>query len=236
MNVVDVVQNFKTIPFLFVGSGMSRRYYGLPDWEGLLSHFAQIVSTDEFIYNSYLSKAEGEICKNGLLPKVAELIQRDFDQKWFRDSSIRTLNEKELDFVKRGVSPFKVEIAAYIRRMCIEKEAMSEEIALLEQISKHSIAGVITTNYDRFLEDHLNGFNTYIGQNQLVFSTLQGVAEIYKIHGSIDSPDTIVINDVDYSNFNQKSAYLAAKLMTIFVENPIIFMGYSISDKNIQGI
>ena len=37
-------------------------------------------------------------------------------------------------------------------------------------------------------------------------------------------------------NFKKKSNYLAAKLMTIFIEHPIIFIGYSISDINIQNI
>lgn len=36
--------------------------------------------------------------------------------------------------------------------------------------------------------------------------------------------------------FERKSTYLAAKLMTIFMEYPIIFIGYSISDSNILSI
>lgn len=62
------------------------------------------------------------------------------------------------------------------------------------------------------------------------------MAEIYKIHGSVETPDSIIINEDDYVRFQEKSAYLAAKLMTIFMEYPIIFMGYSISDSNIQSI
>lgn len=70
----------------------------------------------------------------------------------------------------------------------------------------------------------------------MIFSAIQGVAEIYKIHGSVETPDSIVINEADYVKFDNKSAYLAAKLMTIFMEYPIIFIGYSISDVNIQNI
>jgi hypothetical protein len=45
-----------------------------------------------------------------------------------------------------------------------------------------------------------------------------------------------VINEADYQEFSSKSAYLAAKLLTIFMEYPIIFLGYSVSDNNIQNI
>lgn len=65
----------------------------------------------------------------------------------------------------------------------------------------------------------------YVGQSQLIFSAIQGIAEIYKIHGSVEVPESIVINEEDYVEFERKSTYLAAKLMTIFMEYPIIFMG-----------
>ena len=86
------------------------------------------------------------------------------------------------------------------------------------------------------MEDYFEGFTKYVGQTELIFSAIQGVAEIYKIHGSLESPESIVINEADYLKFEEKSAYLAAKLMTIFMEYPIIFMGYSISDNNIINI
>ena len=65
---------------------------------------------------------------------------------------------------------------------------------------------------------------------------MQGIAEIYKIHGSVQNPESIVINKADYQKFHDKGKYLAAKLMTIFMEYPIIFIGYSISDSDIQAI
>lgn len=70
----------------------------------------------------------------------------------------------------------------------------------------------------------------------MVFSAIQGIAEIYKIHGSISRPETLVLTEKDYIEFEQKEAYLASKLLTIFMEYPIIFMGYSITDKNIRSI
>ncbi len=236
MNLSDVINKFPSSPFLFIGSGMSRRYINLPDWEGLLQEMAKKISPDDFAYNYYKNKANSEDHKYGLMPKIADLIQRDFDDKWFTDPSVRSENEIVKKQVKQGVSPFKAEIANYIKSNTIINSEYQKEIDQLILVSEKSIAGVITTNYDSFLEDHFIDYKKYVGQNQLIFSAIQGVAEIYKIHGSVEEPDSLVINSSDYEEFDRKSAYLAAKLMTIFLEYPIIFMGYSINDPNIINI
>ena len=236
MTIDEIVSRFSTTPFLFVGSGLTRRYLNLPDWKGLLRHFAERIRNDEFAYSSYENLAKGMECKAGILPKVAELIQKDYDQKWFADATIRTVEGEALNLIHNGISPFKVELANYLKMLAIPNVAYKEEMEKLSEISEESIAGVITTNYDTFLEDYFQGFRKYVGQSELIFSPIQGVAEIYKIHGSIEVPDSIVINEEDYVSFQKKSAYLAAKLMTIFMEYPIVFIGYSIGDSNIQSI
>ncbi len=236
MTIKDIVNEFNTTPFLFVGSGISRRYLGLPDWPGLLEHFAREVRDDEFSLSSYESEAKNFTCEYGILPKVAELIQKDYDKKWFLDKSIRRATSEESQVVKKGASPFKVEIAAYLRSIAVEQKDYAMEIQKLHDISEKGIAGVITTNYDFFLEEHLSDFTRYVGQSQLIFAPIQGIAEIYKIHGSLDQPETLVITEQDYREFDQKSAYLIAKLMTLFMEYPIIFLGYSFSDRNVQSI
>lgn len=141
-----------------------------------------------------------------------------------------------IEQIHNGLSPFKAELASYIKEQTIINKDYQNEIDKLAEISEKSIAGVITTNYDSFLEDYFKGFVKYVGQSQLIFSAIQGVAEIYKIHGSVEDPGSIVINEEDYVLFEKNSAYLAAKLMTIFMEYPIIFIGYSISDSNVQSI
>ena len=235
MTLTDIVECFNTTPFLFVGSGISRRYLGLPDWKSLLAHFATEIKGDELAYQFYADKS-ADAAPTMRMPRIATLIERDFNEAWFTNPSKRHLDKNEMEQVKQGVSPFKAEVAWYIKHSFALQSQYQEEIALLQRISTKSISGIITTNYDTFLEDHCEGYKTYVGQNQLIFSSLQGIAEIYKIHGSVENPDSIVINERDYQNFEKQEKYLAAKLMTIFVEYPIIFMGYSISDSNIQMI
>ena len=236
MTVKDLVDGFSSTPFIFWGSGMSRRYLNLPDWKSLLKYFCSQIRGDEFSYSAYENKAKQQGCEYGILPKIAELVQRDYDDAWFEGKVKRTSDDAALQHIKNGVSPFKVEIAEYIKHNTELQEKYKEEIEKLCELSRNSISGVITTNYDDFLENHFAGFTKYVGQNQLIFSSIQGVAEIYKIHGSVELPNSIVINEDDYALFEKKGAYLASKLLTIFMEYPIVFMGYSISDSNVQHI
>lgn len=45
-----------------------------------------------------------------------------------------------------------------------------------------------------------------------------------------------MLTSLDYAEFEENASYLIAKLLTIFLEYPVIFMGYSLSDRNIRNI
>jgi len=232
----DIVSGFSTTPVLFVGSGLSRRYYGLPDWRNLLKIFASQVNNDSFVLNAYEDIAKSMADEGLLYPTVAELIEKDFNKIWFSDKEKRKLNDYYLKLVANGASPFKAEIAMFTEENSKQKNGYNDEIAKLKNLSKKSISGIITTNYDTLLEKLMDEYKVYIGEEELIFSAIHGIAEIYKIHGTVENPDSIVINRRDYQIFDEKSSYLAAKLMTIFMEYPIIFIGYSLTDPNIQKI
>lgn len=232
------ISKFETTPFLFVGSGLTRRYLGLESWYGLLNKFAKEVESSDFAFELYSEEAENIGYEQGQYQKIAELIEKDFNKLWYREEKYKLSREKYRDEVKvNKASPFKIEIANYIKSSGnLNLEKYHREIELFKQISEKSISGAITTNYDTFLEDCFEGYEKYIGQEELLFSPIQGSGEIYKIHGCCDKPKSIVINEEDYKDFEEKNAYLAAKILTIFLEHPIIFIGYSLSDINIQNI
>lgn len=60
--LAEHLRGFRTAPFLFIGSGVSRRYLGLEDWTGLLRRFAQLTPHS---YAYYFGNA------NSRLPAVA---------------------------------------------------------------------------------------------------------------------------------------------------------------------
>lgn len=237
MTVQEIVSQFNTTPFIFAGSGVTRRYYGLPDWSGLLSIFAEKVRDDEFAYRAYENRTQDIVNVNDKMPMIATFIEQDFNKAWFQNKQgIRSKDVLVTRAVSEGTSPFKAEVCAYIAANSSTITGYEEEIKKLKMISKNNIAGIITTNYDTFFESIFDGYKTFIGQNELVFSQLQGIAEIYKIHGSVNNADSIIINHKDYKEYREKGKYLAAKLMTIFMEYPIVFIGYSITDPDIRSI
>lgn len=213
-------------PFLFVGSGFSRRYLGLEDWTGLLQKYC--VAGQPFQY--YLSSGDGTY------PTAARLIAEDFNETWWKSDEYKESRAKFSSRVIDSTSALRIEISEYLKGVDEEKihnNEYSDEIKLLSNLN---VDGIITTNWDCFLEQIFPDYRVYTGQNELLFSNPQSIGEIYKIHGSSHRPKSLVLTDRDYADFNEKNAYLAAKLITIFVEHPVVFIGYSLSDKNISDL
>ena len=116
----------------------------------------------------------------------------------------------------------------------VEKKESKE----LTFLSKHQnkIAVIITTNYDDCLEGIFKDFNVVTGQENMLLANVNSVFEIYKVHGGSSDPNTLIFTKDDYDDFERKLKYLSAKLLTIFVEHPVIFIGYGMGDPNIQNI
>jgi hypothetical protein len=225
-NLVSIFKSKGAGPFLFVGSGFSRRYLGLDDWKGLLSRFCLMGKPFEY----YLASADGSY------PVAARLIAQEFNTYWWSAPEYIESVALNSGKVVNSTSALRIEISRYLSKLGqgnAKASAFSEEVALLSTLN---VDGIITTNWDPFLEQLYPDYKKYIGQEELLFSNPQEVAEIYKIHGCSTRPESLVLTSDDYVEFNLRNPYLAAKLMTIFVEHPIVFIGYSISDENISSL
>ncbi|MBE9584000.1 SIR2 family protein [Mucilaginibacter sp. JRF] len=218
---------FNTSPYLFIGSGLSRRYLNLPTWYDLLSAFSRRLELP-YEFGFYASQVEGD------LPKLASILAEHFHKIWWTSETFAANREKFSRQAQLSVQqPFKIELAQFVSEMAVLNNDYNEEIDLLRSAV---IDGVITTNWDEFTNSLLEDFEVFIGQNQLLFSDNTAIGEIYKIHGTVGQPESIVVTTEDYVSFHKKNQFLAAKLFTIFAEHPIIFLGYSLSDSNIISI
>lgn len=241
----DYLNFDESLPFLFIGSGFSRRYLGTPDWMGLLSHFCnEIDPNNQLLLSQYTSMAKTKIYNENLDAEsvnivnsiIADFIEQDYNKVWYTDPRFEQSRIKYQESVLNGCTPFRLALADFFMSAMNDKpHLLPDELEKFSALSHNSIAGIITTNYDTLLES-LFDFTTYIGQEKLLFSSVQGISEIYKIHGCATDPNSIIINSTDYNKLRARSKYLAAKLLTIFVEHPIVFIGYSLSDEDIKEI
>lgn len=214
------------MPYLFVGSGLSRRYSGLPDWATLLKEFAVRAGLN---FDRQYSKVNGD------LPKVASNIAEVFHDVWWDEPEYRM--QREMYPRPSDASHIlKIAVSSYIRENQQSFPITADLESEIEVLRKAVLNGVITTNYDNLVEQIFPDLDPYVGQDELLLGDAQFVGELYKIHGSIDVPETIVLTAQDYENVEEKNKYLAAKLLTIFAEHPVVFVGYSINDPYIEEI
>lgn len=222
----EILESHAAAPFLFVGSGFSRRYLGLDDWAGLLRRFCAPIRD----YGYYSSKANGD------LPLTASFMAADYNEWWWSASENLERRATAADIVKEQSDSLKYDIAAYMGDFSLENARLSEAGGEIAAFSEIAVDGIITTNWDTLLEELFPEYRVFIGQQELLFSNPQSIGEIYKIHGSVSDSRSLVLTAEDYEEFSSKNPYLAAKLVTIFVEHPVIFLGYSIADPHIREI
>lgn len=229
----NLIQKTSRHPFLFIGSGFSKRYIQTESWQELLIYFCKEYSNDDYKYTEYFHQVNDNEYY-GQQAKIATLLEKDYNSSVFTNKKFNTFKKVHSELLMKGISPFKIAISEHLKNK--DYDINNPEIVLLKKLSIRSIAGIITTNYDTLLENIFSNYKTYIGQNELIFSNLSEIGEIYKIHGSITNPSSIIITDKDYQQFEELSSYLISKISTIFLEYPIIFIGYSIQDRNIRNI
>lgn len=228
------IQKTGRYPFLFIGAGISQRYMDAERWEGLLRYFCKQLSGNEFQYDYYANQISDKDYY-GLQPRIASMLEKDYNNAVLSQDQYLVFRTQHKEQIQQGISAFKIAIADYCKKQKINTR-YTDELNLLKKAAKRNISGIITTNYDNLLERIFSDYAVYNGQNELIFSDIYELSEIYKIHGSENCPESIIITAEDYAKLEATQPYLIAKILTIFLEYPIIFLGYSISDKDIQNI
>lgn len=227
MDIKEFISKYHTHPVLFIGTGMSMRYLRKSySWKSLLEQITVDLTGNDELFLNIDSRLNSDF------PKMASEIENLFNRKLEEDrhGKFKDINDSFFDNKRKGIDNSRFKI--YISRLFADnsfKPEMLEEIKVLKTTRKN-ISSVITTNYDNLIEQVFQ-FDPLVGNNILMSNPYGAV---YKIHGSIEDPSSIIITDEDYKKFDTKYELIRAQLLSLFMHNPIIFMGYSLTDENIK--
>ncbi|MCK6075379.1 SIR2 family protein [Paenibacillus silvae] len=230
-NLRTVMDDSGSRPIFFIGSGLSRRYINAPDWEGLLEELIDLNPKIRYPLGYYTQQANNDLAQVAslLVEEYQAYAWEQYKNEVFPKYLFTKMFHKSI-FLKHSVCGI---FDSLMKSFDLNNHQFSKEIELLRNLTPHTI---ITTNYDPLLELLFSEYNVIIGQQVIKKKEATNIGHILKIHGCVTKPEEIVISSEDYQQFADKQKYLTAKLLTYFMEHPIIFIGYSLSDKNIKSI
>lgn len=228
--IEDTLSEYECQPILFVGSGLSQRYFGAPTWNGLLEELAEDCPLIDKPLNYYL--------EDNTYPEVGSVFAQKYREwAWNLHGEENDIFPTCLYSSEDPEIYMKYRVANHLSEktpdtMSDVDESWGPELESLQNIQPHAI---ITTNYDTFLETVFPEYKSVIGE-EIYSVDYTSIGEIFKIHGCVTEPSKLVLTEADYNEFQQKKQYLSAKLLTYFAEHPILIAGYSVEDPNIQSI
>lgn len=92
---------------------------------------------------------------------------------------------------------------------------------------------IVTTNWDNQLENIYDDMvNVVVRKDKSPQVSTTG-KNLFKIHGDVGRPSSIVVTQSQYFSFQREDTYLNRKIYTLFSEASPIFIGYSLTDPNI---
>lgn len=100
------------------------------------------------------------------------------------------------------------------------------------------LKNIITTNYDATFENVYSDNCNLISQDTHCSYIDRSRTSIFKIHGDLSVPDSIVITKSDYRHLYStgNNTVLWTKIKDLLASNSVLFVGYSFEDDNIISI
>lgn len=227
----------------FIGAGFSRNF-GYPSWKELLYRLnnklcemgiegvEQIKHDDELEINP-LIYAEGLY---SLFEKWAneKLKINEGRKEVFKLADVPIINEDitRLELLNKAFNSILIS--------CNTGEEVTEDkVKKYEVLKEFEFKTIVTTNYDSLLEHHIfkgKIENVYYPSKQLEINMKPTYEGIYKIHGDLNNPESIVFTNRQYYSFMRENKYIKNMMYNLFVTSTFLFIGYSFSDINILNI
>lgn len=166
----------------------------------------------EILVENLSAKEKESLDTNLTLPNLAEEFYRLKGNN--KNSLIRILNET---FKKKA-----------------ESTDTHEKLSIIPHFKT-----IITTNYDSLFED------AYKQKAQVIYKTKQipfienKKTQIFKVHGDLNEPDSIILTNSDYNNFfkdNHDNGTYWSVVRERLATNSVLFLGYNLEDPNVSVI
>lgn len=120
MNIKEFFAQYQTHPVLFVGTGLSLRYYkNSYTWDGLLKYVVEQYSGNEEHYLDLKSTCQ----KNGVFdyPKLGGLVEKEFNEyaSQDRNGKFKSVNDVFYAEMQKGnnISRFKIYLADLLSKI-----------------------------------------------------------------------------------------------------------------------
>jgi hypothetical protein len=191
-NLKETIQRKSCQPILFIGSGFSRRFCKTPSWQGLLEYLAKACPEVK-------SEIAYHIQKGVSLPAIGATLAQNYHE-WAWGAGRPTFPQ---EYFAPEASPdifVKHKIAELLEPFGPDGNGsfgsveLDAEIQALREISPHA---VITTNYDLIVDRVFHEYKAIVGQ-QVIGHAYMSIGEIFKIHGCVSDPSSMVFTDGDY--------------------------------------
>ncbi|MEH8140480.1 SIR2 family protein [Aeromonas veronii] len=194
---------------LFTGTGFSKAVSDnkAPSWQSLLEDLCDLIPT-------------GDDIKQSLFPQ-------DKPMPLTLDESAQVIS---IELQKSGKSIHK-ETARLINDVPLSDNNQP----IIDFFTSRALR-IVTTNYDKLAEKLCGEKDVHSFAPGLPIPRSKSNIKIYHVHGSIDSPDDMVITSDDYFNFFHAESYFSRKLSTVLHENTVVILGYSLGDTNLKTI
>lgn len=213
--LIEAVREQNLVPL--VGAGISRQAANVfPNWNDLLKEM-----TDRAVAKKHMTSAERrelkQLIERGQPLMAAEALRYNLPSDEYQS----ILEEK---FNPPGIRPAEVHKALF----------------------RLGSSLILTTNYDRLLEDAyaaeyqravtvLTNRNAVEVQRYLQSSRFSGDRPvIFKIHGTIDDPEGIILSERDYRQLIHRQPGYRLVLSAIFLTRVVLMLGFSFADPELR--
>lgn len=208
VSVLEAIASHRAI--LLVGSGPSCEM-GYPSWSVL----AERAGAEARKRNVGLDdKVFRELVKNGRYPEALKAVERILGRKALCDFVLSLLNK-----------------------------GPDGSDTLYKIIARLPFACYLTTNFDNELKRHLDAegraYSVALNNKEDFYSFRDDMQDIiYKIHGDLGNPETVVLTSTDYTEFssNPERAYFRQRLQMLFGMKRCVIVGYSLSDRDLSSV